>query len=89
MIESNATFGISTDAFIIIEQMVVLMMENRPFDKLLSNLFSPSDLASSQQFAGLKYGDPYYDAFLENMHDGHVFEKVLNYVAEHLSQLQV
>ena len=63
------------------DHVVVLMMENRSFDNLLGNLYSPTDFQSppfspNQQFAGLKFGGPYYNIIPEDVTDEHGGEKI-------------
>jgi phospholipase C len=75
-----------SDIFSNIKHVVVLMMENRSFDNLLGNLYKPGDLAPGQQFAGLKFGGPYYNTVPDDMNDGHAGEKIFTYASDDLTQ---
>ncbi|MES2797141.1 MAG: alkaline phosphatase family protein [Bacteroidota bacterium] len=86
MIEPNVNFGIPNDVFNKFEHVVVLMMENRSFDNLLGNLYHPQDLKPGQQFAGLKFGGPYYNSIPDYIKDGHAGEKIFTYTDTDLSQ---
>lgn len=86
MTESIKNSGIPADVFSKFEHVVVLMMENRSFDNLLGNLYGPDDLVPGQQFAGLKFGGPYYNTVPDYMKDGHAGEKIYTYAADDLTQ---
>jgi phospholipase C len=86
MIEQNETLGIPIDALSKFDHVVVLMMENRSFDNLLGNLYSPEDLVTGKQFAGLKFGGPYFNTVPDDIKDGHAGEKIFTYAAPDLTQ---
>jgi phospholipase C len=86
MTETIKNSGIPEDVFSKFEHVVVLMMENRSFDNLLGNLYGPDDLPPGQQFAGLKFGGPYYNTVPDYMKDGHAGEKIFTYAADDLTQ---
>ena len=65
-----------TDPLSKFDHVVVLMLENRSFDNLLGNLYSPGELQQGQQFAGLQFGGPYFNIIPDTATDGHAGEKL-------------
>ena len=66
------------------DHVVVLMLENRSFDNLLGNLYSPEELMPphfppGSEFSGLKFGGPYYNLIPKNVTDGHGGQKLYTF----------
>ncbi len=58
------------------DHVVVLMLENRSFDNLLGNLYSPGELKPGQQFDGLQFNKPHFNVVPNDVKDGHAGEKI-------------
>ena len=66
------------------DHVVVLMLENRSFDNLLGNLYSPEEFkppqfSREQKFSGLKFGGPYFNVIPTNVTDGHGGKKLYTF----------
>lgn len=63
------------------DHVVVLMLENRSFDNLLGNLYTPDDFKKppftpDQRYAGLKFNGPHFNQIPKEANDGRQGEKI-------------